>query len=123
MRGYTREAATSRGTPPSQSTPAQSPAPASSQLVTTWESVAVESWRPEFIPHYFEAWSTNYTLGTCPICAALDGQVWERGTGQYPPAHPNCRCSRELHHIEYEVRWHQEWRTFLQAVERLVDIF
>lgn len=103
-------------TPPNPWSPTTEPAPAQPRAVTTWESLTVASWRPESIPHRFEAWSTNYSLGTCPICANLDGAIWEEGTGDTPPAHPNCRCSRIYHHTEYEIRWHLEYRTTWEQI-------
>lgn len=41
-----------------------------------------------------EKWSAALDSRTCPVCAALDGKVYEIGEGQTVPAHPNCRCAR-----------------------------
>ena len=37
-------------------------------------------------------WRTVNDAAVDPICEALDGQRWAVGTGESPPAHPNCRC-------------------------------
>lgn len=38
-------------------------------------------------------WSALLEGGTCPLCAALDGKVFEVGETLFdPPAHINCRC-------------------------------
>lgn len=42
-----------------------------------------------------KAWRFTATLDrrTTVICASLDGQVFDLGTGPMPPRHPNCRSS------------------------------
>lgn len=40
-----------------------------------------------------EQWVSTLDLRTCPACAALDGEVFEIGKGERPPAHWNCRCT------------------------------
>jgi len=42
----------------------------------------------------YEQWSA--ASDACPICAYLDGRIWERGNGPEPvsSSHPFCRCDR-----------------------------
>lgn len=116
IRGLINDAATSRNTAPIPTPPSVEPAPPRSRLVSTWESVTVTTWRPEYIPHTFEVWATNFVLNTCPACAAMNGTVAEQGSGVYPPLHPNCRCSRVYHHTEYEVRWYEDIRYEIREI-------
>lgn len=37
-------------------------------------------------------WVSTLDTRTCPECAALDGKVFELGTGPKPPRHLMCRC-------------------------------
>ena len=32
----------------------------------------------------------------CEECAPLDGKVFDVGSGEQPPLHPNCRCSTSV---------------------------
>lgn len=41
-----------------------------------------------------EQWVATLDTRTCPICGALDGQMFAVGEGPMPAAHPNCRCTR-----------------------------
>jgi hypothetical protein len=43
----------------------------------------------------WEQWITHFSEGTCPECAALDGQWFLKGAGPHPPRHRNCRCQRK----------------------------
>jgi SPP1 gp7 family putative phage head morphogenesis protein len=38
-------------------------------------------------------WVATLDGATCPECGALDGQTFEAGKGERPPAHILCRCS------------------------------
>lgn len=38
-----------------------------------------------------DIWHTNRDSLVCEICGPMDGRD-VTGTGDYPPAHPNCRC-------------------------------
>jgi SPP1 gp7 family putative phage head morphogenesis protein len=37
-------------------------------------------------------WITSFDERTCPICSGYDGMSMDR-VGEFPPVHPNCRCS------------------------------
>lgn len=37
----------------------------------------------------------------CPECGPYDGSLWDEGEGPQPPLHPNCRCRRLPHHVEW----------------------
>jgi SPP1 gp7 family putative phage head morphogenesis protein len=37
-------------------------------------------------------WLTALDERTCEECVALDGKVFDIGSGDVPPLHPNCRC-------------------------------
>lgn len=41
-----------------------------------------------------ELWVSTLDSRTSSICQALDGEVFDVGEGQHPPAHPNCRSVR-----------------------------
>jgi len=41
-----------------------------------------------------EEWVATLDTSTCPVCAELDGQVFDLDDGIQAPAHPNCRCRR-----------------------------
>lgn len=40
-------------------------------------------------------WVATFDERTCPACGALDGRTFKVGKGEYPPLHPNCRCTTE----------------------------
>ncbi len=61
-------------------------------------------------PVSFERWRTAADERLCPECAPLGGEVWERGSGIYPPLHVNCRCVRDLAWTEWRTRWTEQWR-------------
>jgi hypothetical protein len=63
-----------------------------------------------------ERWITRNDEHTCPQCGGLDGQVWERGEGEYPPAHNNCRCSREYAFTEWRTRDVTVWQRQHQRI-------
>lgn len=41
-----------------------------------------------------EAWAATLDDDTCPYCGDLDGEEFDVGEGEKPPAHFNCRCIR-----------------------------
>lgn len=61
-------------------------------------------------PVRFEAWSTQADERTCPVCGALNGQVWPEGEGFSPPIHDHCRCARLYHHTEFRRRMVEQWQ-------------
>lgn len=67
-------------------------------------------------PVVIEVWQTVADGRTCPECCPYDGTLWEAGTGPAPPLHPNCRCRRVTHHIEWRQRpttiWELTWQPF-----------
>ena len=64
-----------------------------------------------------ERWITHRDERTCPQCGALDGAIAERGEGDYPPAHTNCRCAREFAFTDWRTRDVTRWeRQHLQIV-------
>lgn len=38
-------------------------------------------------------WVATFDERTCPVCGDRDGKQYPIGQGEYPPAHPNCRCT------------------------------
>ncbi len=40
-------------------------------------------------------WVATFDERTCPVCGELDGKRFKVGKGEYPPKHPNCRCTTE----------------------------
>lgn len=61
-------------------------------------------------PVYFERWLTASDERVCPECGPINGRVWEKGTGVYPPLHVNCRCQRILAWTEWRSRYVDDWR-------------
>jgi hypothetical protein len=71
----------------------------------------VETPRVVLIPYpvVIEVWQPVADGRTCPECSPYDGTLWEAGSGPVPPLHPNCRCRRITHHIEWRVRQTTKW--------------
>ncbi len=61
-------------------------------------------------PVRYESWQTQSDERTCPVCGALDGQVWREDEGFMPPVHDNCRCQRVYHHTEFRKRFIEQWK-------------
>jgi len=51
----------------------------------------MDSYKRDGIRKY--RWVATFDERTCPACGAMDGREFELGKGQYPPIHPNCRCT------------------------------
>jgi hypothetical protein len=56
------------------------------------------------VPVTVEAWRVRHDGRECPECGPYDGSLWDEGEGPQPPLHPNCRCRRVPHHVEWRVR-------------------
>ena len=52
---------------------------------------AQDNYRQSGIEQY--SWVASIGNRTCPICEDLNGQIFEVGLGEMPPAHGMCRCT------------------------------
>ncbi len=53
------------------------------------------------IPVTVEVYTVRMDGRACPECGPYDGSLWDEGDGPQPPLHPNCRCRRLPHHVEW----------------------
>ena len=51
----------------------------------------MDSYKKDGVKQY--QWVATFDERTCPACGAKDGKKYPMGNGDYPPLHPNCRCT------------------------------
>jgi hypothetical protein len=64
----------------------------------------VTTWVSELYGVTMERWVTAGDERTCPQCGGMNGQIREKGEGEYPPLHGNCRCGRVFAFTEWHTR-------------------
>lgn len=93
-----------------------------SEAIWSWVETVVDVFRwvrtivEEIYGVPIERWTTRQDERTCPQCGGLDGQTWERNEGEYPPAHNNCRCTREFAYTEWRSREVFAWERQRQRI-------
>ena len=51
----------------------------------------MDSYKKDGVKQY--QWVATFDERTCPACGQKDGKKYPLGNGDYPPLHPNCRCT------------------------------
>ena len=51
----------------------------------------MDSYKKDGVKQY--QWVATFDERTCPACGQKDGKKYPMGNGDYPPLHPNCRCT------------------------------
>jgi hypothetical protein len=86
------------------------------EAIWSWVETVIDffRWVRVFVQEIYgvpmERWNTRHDERTCPQCGGLDGQVWERNEGEYPPAHDNCRCTRDFAYTDWRTRTISTWQ-------------
>lgn len=96
----------------------QAAAGAIRQQQVRWVAHELGSWAIQYVreevenldPVFFTRWQTQDDERTCPICGQLNGNVWEKSVGWFPPVHDHCRCERVYDHVEFRIRKTEIWR-------------
>ena len=77
---------------------------------TVWPAVrdiaqtAVAAVVAALVPVTVEVYTVRADGRACLECGPYDGSLWDEGEGPQPPLHPNCRCRRLTHHVEWRAR-------------------
>ena len=70
-------------------------------------------------------WITEIDDRTCPVCSAMDGEVFNMDNSEIganlPPLHPFCRCSFAAYFDEADEKWYNKDEV-LGKFGRVVDI-